>query len=304
MNANVSNISSRQIAGYHRMAVGNVIVTALYDGTVALNPLNFSGITDDQRLSSLQNLFLATEGMIDTSVNAWVIDSGSRILLVDVGSGTVAGPSMGRLLENLEAAGYKAEDVDALLITHLHIDHVSGAADEQGKAVYPNATMYASKADADFWLNDETQATLPEEQDNFVKFAKDGVAPYAAAGRFVTFKDGDVLEDGLLTVVAFPGHTPGHSGFRLESNGQTLLFWGDIAHMPAIQLAHASATISLDIDPVQAVASRERALKLAAETGWLIAGSHAPFPGFGRIRKDAEGHSWVPAEYAALPTRG
>ena len=156
----------------------------------------------------------------------------------------------------------------------------------------------------DFWLNDATQATLPEEQDNFVKFAKDGVAPYAAANRFVTFKDGDVLEDGLLSVVAFPGHTPGHSGFRLESGGETLLFWGDIAHMPAIQLAHASASISLDINPAQAVASRERALKLAADTGWLIAGSHAPFPGFGRVRKDGEGHSWVPAEYAALPVRG
>ncbi|WP_179867942.1 MBL fold metallo-hydrolase [Rhizobium anhuiense] len=286
------------------MVIGDVIVTALYDGTVAINPLNFAGVTDGQRLTALKRLFLATEGKIDTAVNAWIIDTGSRVILVDAGSGTVAGPTMGRLLENLEAAGYKAGAVNALLITHLHIDHVSGAADEQGKAVFPNATMYAAKADADFWLNDATQATLPEEQDNFVKFAKDGVAPYAAASRFVTFSDGDVLEDGLLTVVAFPGHTPGHSGFRLERAGETLLFWGDIAHLPAVQLAHASATISLDIDPAQAVASRERALKLATDTGWLIAGSHAPFPGIGRVRKDADGHSWVPAEYAALPVRG
>lgn len=161
---------------------------------------------------------------------------------------------------------------------------------------------YGYKDDADFWLDNQFQERIPENQRWFFKVAQDAVSPYVTTKRFRTFTSEQLLLNGLIEVIPLPGHTPGHSGFRVKCDLETLMFWGDIAHMPAIQLMHPEATIELDISPELAIKSREYALAEAVSSGCLIAGSHLPFPGIGHLRKDSEGHTWIPSDYAELGT--
>jgi glyoxylase-like metal-dependent hydrolase (beta-lactamase superfamily II) len=297
-------ILSNQVAGFQRRAIGDFIVTALYDGTVAIDPNAFEGVTALQKQDGLKRLLHPVEGKIDTSVNAFVVDTGSRVVLIDAGSANIFGPTMGRLMENLKTSGYAPEDVDTVLLTHLHPDHVGGIADDDGNAAFVNATVWAAKADADFWLDTATAERIPEQQHWFIDVARNATAPYIAMDRFKTFIDGDALENGIFTVEGLPGHTPGHSGFRLRSGDETIFFWGDVAHLPAVQLLHPAASIDLDIIPELGVSSRRKALADAAHSGGWIAAAHAPFPGIGRIREDGDGYTWIPAEYGALPVRG
>ncbi|HBZ8881810.1 TPA: MBL fold metallo-hydrolase [Klebsiella pneumoniae] len=295
-------ILRNQAQGFFRYALGNLVVTALYDGYVTLDPMSLSGITDEERKSDLARQLLPTSGALDTSVNAFLIHNGERLILIDAGSAHFAGPSMGRLLDNIAAAGYKPEDVDTILLTHMHPDHIGGITNDKGEALFVNATVWAHKDDADFWLDNDLAATLAEDQRPFFTIAQDAAAPYIASDRFKTFIQGDDLIPDLVSVVDARGHTPGHTAFMVTSAGDKMLFWGDISHLPSIQLPHPGATIELDVYPEMAIASRERVLAASAEEGYVIGAAHLPFPGIGRVRKDtATGYAWVSVEYAALP---
>lgn len=295
-------ILRNQAPGFFRYALGNLVVTALYDGYVTLDPMSLSGITDEERKSDLARQLLPTSGALDTSVNAFLIHNGERLILIDAGSAHFAGPSMGRLLDNIAAAGYKPEDVDTILLTHMHPDHIGGIINDKGEALFVNATVWAHKDDADFWLDNDHAATLAEDQRPFFTIAQDAAAPYIASDRFKTFVQGDDLIPELVSVVDAQGHTPGHTAFMVTSAGDKMLFWGDISHLPSIQLPHPGATIELDVYPEMAIASRERVLAASAEEGYVIGAAHLPFPGIGRVRKDiAIGYAWVSVEYAALP---
>ncbi|WP_312839660.1 MBL fold metallo-hydrolase, partial [Pantoea piersonii] len=299
------NFSSlEQSAGFQRCILGDYTITSLYDGIVAINPEAFAGVAVDKRQAALQRQLHPVVGEIDTSVNAFIVDTGSKIIMIDAGSGNKFGETMGRLEASLKASGYRPEDIDDIFITHLHPDHVGGISDDNGNAAYPNATVWAPAADVDFWLDSATAAKIPEIQHWFIDVAQNATAPYIKAGRFRTYNSNDGLLDGLVNVVGLPGHTPGHSGFRIESAGETILFWGDITHLPAVQLSHAEATIDLDIIPEKAVSSREWALKETSSTGIWIGAAHQAFPGIGRLRQDAEGYTWIASEYAYLNARG
>lgn len=295
-------ILRNQAPGFFRYALGNLVVTALYDGYVTLDPMSLSGITDEKRKSDLARQLLPTSGALDTSVNAFFVHNGDRLILIDAGSAHFAGPSMGRLLDNIAAAGYKPEDVDTILLTHMHPDHIGGITNDKGEALFPNATVWAHKDDADFWLDNGLAATLAEDQRPFFTIAQDAAAPYIASDRFKTFVPSDDLIPGLVSIVEAPGHTPGHTAFMVTSAGEKMLFWGDISHLPSIQLPHPGATIELDVYPEMAIASRERVLAASAEAGYVIGAAHLPFPGIGRVRKDdTAGYAWVSVEYTALP---
>jgi len=134
----------------------------------------------------------------------------------------------------------------------------------------------------------------------FFKMARDSAVPYQARQQWKTFNEGSVLIPGVQAVKA-NGHTPGHTAFAVESEGQKLLIWGDLVHAHAVQFARPEVAIEFDIDPQQAVATRKAILKAVAESKSLVAGMHLPFPGIGHVRLDSEGaYSWVPAEYTPV----
>lgn len=284
-----------QAPGFFRMAVGDHVVTALYDGYVSMPPKLLNG--NQQQIETLMTrMFQNPEAPLDASVNAFLVHTATNLVLIDAGTSDCFGPNMGRLMESIKSAGYKPEDVDTVLITHMHPDHFCGITSTEGKANFPNATVWAGKADADFWLDAKSTTRLPTEQHAFITMAQNAVAPYAAISRFKPLTGAEEIVPGIR-VVPSAGHTPGHTAYLVSSGSANMLVWGDTAHFHAVQLPHPEVTIAFDVDQKNAFGSRQRLLDKAAQNGWLVATAHHPFPGIGHVRREGEGYEWVPVEY-------
>ncbi|KRW57528.1 MBL fold metallo-hydrolase [Pseudomonas sp. TTU2014-080ASC] len=290
---------TEQVPGYFRLAIGDATVTALYDGYVELAPSLLKGMEGKEIEKLLARSFQKTDPGFQTAVNAYLVHTRDNLVLVDAGAAKCFGPTLGNIVQNIEAAGYKPSDVDTILVTHMHPDHLCGVTSAEGKAAFPNASLWAAQADADFWLSEKVAAAAPEAAKGLYQMAKAAVQPYKDAGKYHTFKQGDALVPGL-SVVPTPGHTPGHTSFLLQSAEQSLLLWGDIIHSHAVQMQHPEVSMEFDVDSTQAIKTRKELLKKVADNGWWIAGAHLPFPGIGHVRSEQNGYAWVPAEYGPL----
>lgn len=289
-----------QVPGYYRLMLGGFEVTALYDGAIDLDEKLLKNVhkRDLQRLLARQFL----QGpKVQTAVNAYLINTGSKLVLVDAGAAKLFGPSLGNVVANLKAAGYAPEQVDVVLVTHLHGDHVNGLATPDGQRVFTNAEVWSGQADSDFWLSEEVAAKAPKDAQPFFKMARDAAAPYRAAGKWKTFDQDRELLPGVSSVDTH-GHTPGHASYLFENGGQRLLILGDLVHNHAVQFAQPEVSIEFDVDQKQAVITRKRIFALAAKDRLMVAGMHLPFPGIGHVRKEQKGgYAWVPAEFGPLP---
>lgn len=287
-----------QVPGYYRLQLGTVEVTALYDGAIDLDESLLKNITKNEIPGLLARQFLKGP-KVQTAVNAYLINTGGKLVLVDAGAAKLFGPSLGNIADNLKAAGYMAEQVDAVLVTHLHGDHVNGLVTADGKMAFPNAEVWSAQADNDFWLNEEIAAKAPKDAQPFFKMARDAATPYVKAGKWRTFdKDQDLLP-GIASLAA-RGHTPGHSAYVVGNGADRLLIWGDLVHNHAVQFARPQVAIEFDVDKKQAVATRKALFAKAAREKLLVGGMHLPFPGIGHVRAEAKGYSWVPIEFSPV----
>jgi len=281
-----------QVPGFYRMKVGDLEVTALLDGAAVfdLHWLNGKKVTMDRVTKALHE----DPHLLDVGDTGFLVNTGKQLILVDAGAGTwYGGGALGRLADSLHSAGYAPEEVDRVLITHLHSDHVGGLTTQDGKRVFPNAEVFVSKAESDFWLSPEIAAKAAKDVQPFFQSAQAIAAPYVKAGKWHAFDDSDALVDGMR-LVSLHGHTPGHTGYEFSSKGKTILFWGDTIHEQLVQLSHSDITVVFDIDHAAAAATRHKLLPTLAHEGALIAGPHMPFPGMGRLRKEANGYVWAP----------
>jgi glyoxylase-like metal-dependent hydrolase (beta-lactamase superfamily II) len=286
-----------QAPGYYRMMLGDFEVTALFDGAIDLKPQQLLTQTTPGQVAKLLARSFEKED-VPTSVNAYLVNTGSKLVLIDVGTGKLFGPSLGALVENLKAAGYQPDQVDEIYITHMHADHVGGLMDGD-KMVFANATVRADQHDADFWLNQANADKAPKEMQDFFKGAMASLNPYVAAGKFKPF-DGDTdLVPGVRAIGA-RGHTPGHSIYVVESKGQKLVLWGDLMHVAAVQFPQPSVTIQFDVDSKAAAVQRKKAFAQAAREGHLVASAHLPFPGIGHLRSEGKGYAFVPVDYTPV----
>jgi len=287
-----------QAPGYYRHMLGDFEVTALLDGTMKLPVLKLlTNAKPEQLAAALKRGYLREQ--VETSVNAYLVNTGSKLVLIDTGSGGLFGATS-VLLENLRAAGYKPEQVDEIYVTHMHGDHVGGLMAGAALA-FPNATLRVEKADADFWLSEAVMNRAPPQVHEFFKGAMNSVNPYVSAGKLKTFEGETDLVPGIRAIPA-RGHTPGHTIYRIESKGQTLMLWGDLMHVAAVQFDNPNVTITFDIDSKRAAASRRAAFAEAAKKGWLVGVSHVSFPGLGHLRTapGGKGYTWVPLNYSTL----
>lgn len=287
-----------QVPGYYRLMLGQFEVTALYDGAIDLDEKLLKNIDkrDIQRL--LAREFLKGP-KVQTAVNAYLVNTGNKLILVDAGAAKLFGPGLGNIVDNLKAAGYTPEQVDTVLITHLHGDHINGLVTPDGQRVFANAEVWSAKADNDFWLSEAIAAQAPKDFQPFFKMSRDAAAPYLAAGKWKTFDSDRELLAGVSSVDTH-GHTPGHASYLFQSGDQRLLVLGDLVHNHAVQFARPEVAFEFDNDPKQAVATRKRVFHKAAREKLMVAGMHLPFPGVGHVRKEAKGYAWVPAEFAPL----
>ncbi|MFC5583197.1 MBL fold metallo-hydrolase [Rhodanobacter terrae] len=283
--------------GYYRFMLGNFEVTALSDGTVDLPVEQLLLEPAAKTVAALDKAFLKTP--LQISDNAYLINTGKRLVLVDVGAGSLFGPTLGKLMSNLKASGYKPEQIDDIFLTHMHPDHVGGLSANR-VIQFPNAVVHTERHEADYWLSQKNLDSAPAASKGFFQGAMASVDPYVQAGKFVPFDGSVELVPGVRSYPSF-GHTVGHTSYMIESEGQKLLLMGDLIHVPAVQLDHPDVTIAFDTDPKAAAASRIKVFNQVARERTLVAGAHLPFPGIGHLRAVGKTYRWVPVDFTRMP---
>jgi glyoxylase-like metal-dependent hydrolase (beta-lactamase superfamily II) len=251
------------------------------------------------------------------SYNTFLVRTPTRLVLIDTGTGGKLDDDpgfhgCGHLIENLRAAGVRPEQIDDVLITHRGQDHTGGLTTgvDSKERTFPRAIVHVPKDEFSMILNPgETEPYINHARNQdftrgWIDFTKSVFAPYVNAGRLLAF-DSDITVAPSIRALATHGHTPGHTSYFVESNGQTLIVMGDLVLMGALQFHDPGLGSSFDSDPNAAAGQRRRNLALAAAKGYWIAGSHLPFPGIGHIRTAGAGFSFFPAggNSVPLPTR-
>jgi glyoxylase-like metal-dependent hydrolase (beta-lactamase superfamily II) len=284
-----------QAPGWYRMMVGNFEVTALSDGTVDLPVDKLLNAPAARIQAALARQYL--KAPLETSVNGYLVNTGSKLVLIDAGAAGLFGPTLGKLVANLRASGYTPEQVDEVYITHLHADHVGGITGADGKTmVFPNAVVRLHAREAGFWLDQATMDKAPDGMKDFFKGAMASMKPYVDAGKMKTFDADGELVPGIRAMATI-GHTPGHAAYVVESNGAKMVMWGDLMHVAAVQFPDPSVTIQFDVTTQAARAQRQKAYADAAKKGYFVAIAHVSFPGIGQLRPDGKGYRWLPANY-------
>ncbi len=280
---------TRQVPGVHHRFVGKVVVTALNDGVLDAGFDWLTHIDPAEPPAMHAANFRAVPPRI--SVNAFLVQLGQHLVLVDAGCGGGMGPALGRVEENLAVLGVAPGTIDTVLLTHLHSDHVGGLVDGAGKARLPNAELIVHADELSFWQDDAVLAQASEENRGFIRLARNVLEAYR--GRVRKVVAGEVLP-GVIVVPA-PGHTPGHTAWLIASGGESLLIWGDVVHLQGVQFARPGAGMWFDVDGALAIATRLRIMDMAATDRLLVAGMHLDFPAFGHVARAGEGYAFIPA---------
>jgi len=273
MFANVLSIKAQE--NVITFDVGSFAVTLLCESQRAGGANILIGATDEMRKKTIP------EGSFPMATNAFLVEANGKNLLIDAGLGR-------KTVENLELCKKKASDIDAVFITHFHGDHI-GSLLLNDERTYPKASLFIAKPEYDYYMSDEVLNSLPENRRGSIMGARRIFNAYK--DKLTVFTPNEIenateLLPGIRGVAAY-GHTPGHAGFLVESDGQKIFFWGDLAHAMAIQMNYPEVAVTYDSDSKKAVESRQKLLKNLADTPVRIAGAHIPFPGVGYLRKDA-----------------
>lgn len=260
--------------------LGDFLVTTLHDGDMSVSLHLLSGI----ELAEANKR--GTQERIQ--INSYLIRAPGQTILVDAGIGSVNN-GQGQVVSRIRALGVKPEEIDKVLLTHGHPDHIGGLLDAQGEPVYPQAELYLHSQEQQHWLSERHyNRANARSQANFLLMRRT-LAAYA--GKVRTFADGQFIAG--IRAIWLPGHTPGHSGFCLHAAEEKLLIWGDIVHFPSIQSAYPSLSIVFDWDALQAEKTRQEILLRAVQEKLLIAGMHLDSPGFARVQQANIGYRLV-----------
>ena len=285
-------MAGSQVISVHRLKLGNFEVTSILDGYIELDPRLLNA--PPEKVQSLMEAANLPYGPIRTPVNTFLVNTGEKLVLIDTGGAKFLGPTAGRLTQGLAAAGITPAQIDEIYITHMHGDHLHGAATPEGAALFPNATLRIAQQDVDYWLNPEIEAAAPAAQKGRFMPAKRAKAAYG--DRLKPFKQGEELTPGIASVAA-TGHTPGHTCFMVTSGNAKMLAIGDLIHIAPVQFASPEVTIAFDWEQPKASASRISLFDLAAREDILIAAVHLPFPGLGTLRKEGASYTYTPMSW-------
>lgn len=275
---------------FHRFIIGGAEVTVVSDGPLPLGDPSgtFLGVPKEDVQKMLTDNFLSSSNVI-LEQNAPVVNMGDKLVLFDTGMGTskLFGPTTGRLQTSLAEAGIKPGDIDAVVCSHAHIDHIGGLVGGDDKPLFPNAQVYISQTDLDFWT-DESKLGSPLK--DFILHARKNLMP--VRDRMVFFKDGQEFLPGI-TAIAAPGHTVGHHIFMVQSEGKSFAFLGDLTHHQILLLERPRMEFAYDTDPKMAAATRVKLLDMLAANKTPVMSYHFAWPGYGHIVKAGEGFRYI-----------
>ena len=284
----------------NRFKFGDFEITNILDSKVIRDKLH-PGIGGDQPASAVEEL--ARANSIDASrflhpFIPTIVNTGRELVLFDTGNGSLRDEyeqlrgrmPEGRLVQHMRQAGYDAEDVDVVVITHGHPDHIGGLT-RGGKPVFANARYVFGAAEFDFWKRGENVREARKfNREMFVKICE----PLADRATFI--KPGGEVAPGIHAVDA-AGHSPGMMAYHVESNGRRLLIWADTCTHYVMSIQRPEWQVEVDDDKAMAAATRNRILDMVATDKLFVAGFHMPFPGVGFIERSSAGYRWVPVSY-------
>lgn len=279
---------------FYRFKLGTAEATIVSDGPLPLGDPNASFLKIDKAEigRELTDNFLPTNNAV-LEQNIMVLNFGDRVVLFDLGMGTsrVFGPTTGKLMASLRQAGIDPASVDALVMSHAHIDHCGGIMADDGSRHFPNAQLYLAQSDFDYWTSDAiVPANYPARKD-FLGQAQKNLLPNR--DRIHYFKDGEEFLPGI-TAMAAPGHTVGHTIFMIQSGNDQLCYIGDLAHHPVLLLEHPRTQFAFDTDPAQSAESRVRMLSMLAANRTTLLAYHFAWPGIGHVAKAGDGFRYFP----------
>lgn len=288
-------IAGQQAPGFYRSKIGEWEITAIHDGT-ASRPLE--GLIKNAPLEDVKKLLAETYLPTDRFVIPFttvVVNTGSKLILLDTGNGDLGAPTAGQWMANFRAAGFDPAKVDTVLISHFHGDHINGIRRKDGTAVFPNAEIKVSAPEWAFWMSDENMGKAPEGMKPAFQNTRRVFSPIA---KDVTrFEWGSEVSPGI-TAVGAPGHTPGHTVFALQSGNARFLMLADLTNNPQVFARRPEWHAIVDMDGDQATATRRKMLDLAVSERMQVAFYHAPFPATGHIARDGQGYQLMPAFWA------
>lgn len=271
--------------GVHSLDVGSVAIRVISDGELPGGIVALDGVVPEE----VEAAIAAAGGLKPISVNIFCIESGGRRALVDAGGGGLYEP-LGKLWSRLEAIGLSVADFDTVLLSHMHPDHIGALVDAEGRAGFPNAELAMARSEFEFWSDEGNRSRVVDRVRPWFDLNARVVAAYR--DRLRLFEQEEVIPG--VAAEALPGHTPGHTGFRIRGDGKELLIWGDIMHRPDIQAPYPEGRIPFDIDPDQAARTRTSLLSRLAGSDVAVAGMHLHFPSVSRIERAARGFRVVP----------
>jgi len=277
-------------AYFYRFGFGDAEVTVVSDGPLPLGPPKgtFTGASEDEIKKMLTDNFLSPDNIV-LEQNSPIVNMGDKLVLFDTGMGTskMFGATTGRQQKSMMEAGIKPEDIDAVVFSHAHIDHIGGVVDESGKVLFPNAQFYIAQSDLDFWTD---EGKLGGAMKDFVVHARKNLLP--VRDRLHFFKDGQEFLPGVQALAA-PGHTVGHTIFMVSSGGKSFAFLGDLTHHAILLLEKPRMQFSYDTDPAQAAESRVKMLDMLAANKIPVMSYHYAWPGYGHVAKTGEGFHYI-----------
>ena len=288
-------LADKQASAIYRYKIGSYQLTALYDG-IWYRPITDKFIRNAPFADvehALDAAFMPHDKLA-TPFTALVVNTGSKLVLIDTGTGGQISPSAGELRDNLVAAGIDPNAVDAIVISHFHPDHINGIKDKDNKLIFPNAEIMVPAPEWAFWMDDANLNAAPADlKPTFLNQRR----IFADIAKQVThYEPGKEVAPGIVTLPA-PGHTPGHTVFAIHSGNQSLLVLSDTAQHPAVFARHPNWEAAFDVDGPEAVATRKKIFDRAAADRMLITGYHFPFPACGHLIKTATGYEHVPIEW-------
>lgn len=287
---------SRQAPGFYRYKVGDIEVTAINDG-FAKRPLE--GFIRNAELGQIEqamkDAFLPADALPIT-FNTLVLKRNDRLTLIDVGNGDLGAPTSGTWMANFRAAGFDPAQVNTVVISHFHGDHINGLRLKDGTAVFPNAEIMVPAAEWAFWMDDARMSQAPEGMKGGFQNVRRVFAPIA---KDVKRYENDKEVVPGLTSIATPGHTPGHTSFMLSSGAGKLLVMSDVTNHPALFVRNPDWSAIFDMDADVARQTRHRMLDLAATERAQVAFYHAPFPATGHIGKEGSKFRFVPVQWSS-----
>lgn len=294
----MESTSRARNAGLYRFKLGSFEMISVSDGILTVPAAVFAGNASPEQLQAvLQSSF--ESDTLNPDCNVLYVNTGQNKVLIDTGSGSGMGATAGKLLENLQAAQIAPSDIDTVILTHAHGDHVGGLLDAAGAPIFANAKFYVSRAEHDFWL--QPQVSLPKigidatAQQSMISTAQKQLS--AIKDRLTLFEVDQEIMPGFTAIQAF-GHTPGQVAIRITSGSDSLTHTADVVHTRSINLWHPDWQPIFDADPDQAVATRKRILQTVSDTRELMYAYHFPYPGLGHILPRPEGgYTWDPVNW-------